>query len=145
MHWSVNPLRLHIIRILCGYAIRSGRHPEGSQWPLGRPYVGPGHWLPWKMLSNYCSYGPGLNVLPHRPACNACSQDNTAGAATSVQTGSSLKSIGIQVQFLFQISFINNSGNLLILDDQPSPDHHYGSRCPDIPGHQQPSGWFNYD
>ena len=24
-------------RILCGYVIRSGRHPEGSQLPLGRP------------------------------------------------------------------------------------------------------------
>ena len=27
--------------ILCGYAIRSGRHPEGSQRPPGRPAVGP--------------------------------------------------------------------------------------------------------
>ena len=29
-----------------GYAIRSGRHPEGSQRPQGRPQVGPGRWLP---------------------------------------------------------------------------------------------------
>ena len=36
----------HIIGILCGYAIRSGRHPEGSQRPPGRPQVGPGRWLP---------------------------------------------------------------------------------------------------
>ena len=34
------------IGILCGYAIRSGRHPEGSQRPPGRPQVGPGRWLP---------------------------------------------------------------------------------------------------
>ena len=38
-HW-------YIIGILCGYAIRSGRHPEGSQRPPGRPQVGPGRWLP---------------------------------------------------------------------------------------------------
>ena len=35
-----------IIGILRGYAIRSGRRPEGSQRPQGGPQVRPGRWLP---------------------------------------------------------------------------------------------------
>ena len=34
------------IGILRGYAIRSGRRPEGSQRPQGGPQVRPGRWLP---------------------------------------------------------------------------------------------------
>ena len=39
-------LCMHIIGILRGYAIRSGRRPEGSQRPQGGPQVRPGRWLP---------------------------------------------------------------------------------------------------
>ena len=42
--------------ILCGYAIWSGRHPEGSQRPPGRPQVGPSRWLP------YCIYRKISNI-----------------------------------------------------------------------------------
>ena len=43
---GASPVGAVPIGILCGYAIRSGRHPEGSQRPPGRPQVGPGRWLP---------------------------------------------------------------------------------------------------
>ena len=38
------------IWILCCYAMRSGRHPKGSQRPPGRLQVGPGSWLPERYL-----------------------------------------------------------------------------------------------
>ena len=45
------------IGILCGYAIRSGRHPEGSQRPPDRPQVGPGRWLPeYRVTTKYSFY-----------------------------------------------------------------------------------------
>ena len=37
---------IYKIGILRGYAIRSGRRPEGSQRPQGGPQVRPGRWLP---------------------------------------------------------------------------------------------------
>ena len=42
----VNTEQMGIIGILRGYAIRSGRRPEGSQRPQGGPQVRPGRWLP---------------------------------------------------------------------------------------------------
>ena len=39
-------VNIYIIGILHGYVIRSGRRPEGSQWPPGGPQVCPGRWLP---------------------------------------------------------------------------------------------------
>ena len=43
---DISVLHVDKIGILCGYAIRSGKHPEGSQRLQGWPQVGPGCWLP---------------------------------------------------------------------------------------------------
>ena len=55
-HFMIN--KEHTIGTLCGYAIRSGRHPEGSQRPLGRSP--PGRWLldawPYRVTTKYSFY-----------------------------------------------------------------------------------------
>ena len=47
---------LHTIGLFCGYAIRSGRHPEGSQLPPGRPHIAHGSWLYWIPQGFYPTY-----------------------------------------------------------------------------------------
>ena len=67
---------LHTIGLFCGYAIRSGRHPEGSQLPPGRPHIAHGSWLYWIPQGLYPTYNSVqlyvwnyLKKVPQRYMC----------------------------------------------------------------------------
>ena len=95
-----------IIGILCGYAIRSGRHSKGSQRQLGRPAVGPAAadfprdvcLTVWPNHKVFLLYGTDKHKLKYKRRCfqltnrmisqiivYPCAHDDTSRANSSIR------------------------------------------------------------